>query len=170
VTALVSQLPTQEPANQSEDRLAEASAHKRSCGSRRAWLATGVGLLIVYSLPIAPFRGPIEYLLGALTSVSDISAWTIGRVEHQIVTVLLILAIIRFWERRPFSSAGFRRMSWADVSAAAFTWWNEYLAMFPTEPSVRQIMEIEVEHAMTSCGYAVPRDGVEERDTLRRYW
>jgi hypothetical protein len=42
--------------------------------------------------------------------------------------------------------------------------------MFPTEPGVRQIMEIEVEHAMTSCGYAVPRDGVEERDTLRRYW
>jgi hypothetical protein len=31
-------------------------------------------------------------------------------------------------------------------------------------------MEIEVELAMTSCGYAVPRDGVEERDTLRRYW
>ena len=48
--------------------------------------------------------------------------------------------------------------------------WNEYLAMFPSEPGVRQIMEIEVEHAMTSCGYAVPRDGVEERDTLRRYW
>ena len=40
----------------------------------------------------------------------------------------------------------------------------------PTEPGVRQIMEIEVELAMTSCGYAVPRDGVEERDTLRRYW
>ena len=35
---------------------------------------------------------------------------------------------------------------------------------------MRQIMEIEVELAMTSCGYAVPRDGVEERDTLRRYW
>jgi hypothetical protein len=48
--------------------------------------------------------------------------------------------------------------------------WNEYLAMFPSEPGVRQIMEIEVETAMTSCGYAVPREGVEERDTLRRYW
>jgi hypothetical protein len=32
-------------------------------------------------------------------------------------------------------------------------------------------MEIEVEAAMTSCGYAVPRlDGLEERDTLRKYW
>jgi hypothetical protein len=49
--------------------------------------------------------------------------------------------------------------------------WDEYLAMFPEEPGVRQIMEIQVEAAMTSCGYAVPRfDGLEERDTLRRYW
>ena len=49
--------------------------------------------------------------------------------------------------------------------------WNEYLALFPAEPGVRQIMEIEVEAAMTSCGYAVPRfDGLEERDTLRKYW
>ena len=49
--------------------------------------------------------------------------------------------------------------------------WNEYLAMFPAEPGVRQIMVIEVEAAMTSCGYGVPRfDGIEERDTLRKYW
>ena len=49
--------------------------------------------------------------------------------------------------------------------------WNEYLAMFPAEPGVRQIMEIDVEAAMTSCGYGVPRlEGVEERDTLRQYW
>ncbi len=49
--------------------------------------------------------------------------------------------------------------------------WNKYLALFPAEPGVRQIMEIEVEAAMTSCGYAVPRfDGLEERDTLRKYW
>jgi hypothetical protein len=49
--------------------------------------------------------------------------------------------------------------------------WNEYLAMFPAEPGVRQIMEIDIEAAMTSCGYGVPRlDGFEERDTLRKYW
>jgi hypothetical protein len=49
--------------------------------------------------------------------------------------------------------------------------WNEYLALFPQEPGVRQIIEIEVESAMTSCGYAVPRlQGLEERDTLRKYW
>ena len=49
--------------------------------------------------------------------------------------------------------------------------WEEYLAAFPAEPGVRQIMEIDIEAAMTSCGYAVPRlDGLEERDTLRRYW
>jgi len=36
---------------------------------------------------------------------------------------------------------------------------------------VRQIMEIDIGAAMTSCGYAVPRlDGLEERDTLRKYW
>jgi hypothetical protein len=49
--------------------------------------------------------------------------------------------------------------------------WNEYLSMFPSEPGVRQIMEIDVESAMTSCGYGVPRlEGLEERDTLRKYW
>jgi hypothetical protein len=49
--------------------------------------------------------------------------------------------------------------------------WNEYLALFPAEPGVRQIIEIEVESAMTSCGYAVPRlEGLQERDTLRKYW
>lgn len=49
--------------------------------------------------------------------------------------------------------------------------WSEYLAMFPPEPGVRQIMEIDIDSAMTSCGYGVPRlDGLEERDTLRKYW
>jgi len=49
--------------------------------------------------------------------------------------------------------------------------WNEYLALFPPEPGVRQIMAIDVESAMTSCGYAVPRlEGLEERATLRKYW
>jgi hypothetical protein len=49
--------------------------------------------------------------------------------------------------------------------------WNEYLARFPSEPGVRQIMEIDIESAMTSCGYGVPRlEGLEERDTLRKYW
>lgn len=49
--------------------------------------------------------------------------------------------------------------------------WKEYLAMFPSEPGVRQIMAIDVETAMTSCGYGVPRfEGLEERNTLRKYW
>jgi len=51
--------------------------------------------------------------------------------------------------------------------------WQNYLAQFPTIPGVRQIMEIRVTRAMTSCGYAVPRmneDGLEERNTLRKYW
>jgi hypothetical protein len=49
--------------------------------------------------------------------------------------------------------------------------WSEYLGMFPAEPGVRQIMEINIESAMTSCGYGVPRrEGLEERDTLRKYW
>jgi len=49
--------------------------------------------------------------------------------------------------------------------------WNEYLALFPHEPGVRQIIEINVESAMTSCGYGVPQlQGLEERDTLRKYW
>jgi hypothetical protein len=49
--------------------------------------------------------------------------------------------------------------------------WHEYLAMFPPEPGVRQIMEIDVESAMTSCGYGVPwMENLKERDTLRKYW
>jgi hypothetical protein len=49
--------------------------------------------------------------------------------------------------------------------------WNNYLGRFPREPGVRQIIEIKVESAMTSCGYGVPKlQGLEERDTLRKYW
>jgi hypothetical protein len=49
--------------------------------------------------------------------------------------------------------------------------WQEYLAMFPPEPGVRQIMEINVESTMTSCGYGVPyMETLNERDTLRKYW
>jgi Pyridoxamine 5'-phosphate oxidase len=51
--------------------------------------------------------------------------------------------------------------------------WENHLAKFPPTPGVRQIMEISVERAMNSCGYAVPRmtdDGLEERETLRKYW
>ncbi|HVN27189.1 MAG TPA: pyridoxamine 5'-phosphate oxidase family protein [Candidatus Binataceae bacterium] len=51
--------------------------------------------------------------------------------------------------------------------------WDNYLAKFPSEPGVRQIMEISVARTMNSCGYAVPRmseEGIEERETLRKYW
>jgi hypothetical protein len=49
--------------------------------------------------------------------------------------------------------------------------WNEYLAMFPPERGVRQIMEIDVEATMTSCGYGVPvMENLAERDTLHKYW
>jgi len=51
--------------------------------------------------------------------------------------------------------------------------WENYLALFPPMPGVRQIMEISVERTMNSCGYAVPRmteEGLEERETLRKYW
>lgn len=49
--------------------------------------------------------------------------------------------------------------------------WAQYLAMFQPPPGVRQIMEIDVESAMTSCGYGVAKmDGLSERDTLRKYW
>ena len=51
--------------------------------------------------------------------------------------------------------------------------WNAYFAKFPPTPGVRQIMEITIARAMTSCGYAVPRlegETLEERNTLRKYW
>jgi len=49
--------------------------------------------------------------------------------------------------------------------------WNEYLATFKPEQGVRQIMEIEVDSVMTSCGYGVPRmENFKQRGTLHQYW
>lgn len=49
--------------------------------------------------------------------------------------------------------------------------WSELIANFPQLPGVRQVMEIRVESAMTSCGYAVPRmREMTARDTLEKYW
>jgi hypothetical protein len=49
--------------------------------------------------------------------------------------------------------------------------WAELIANFPKLPGVRQVMEIRVESAMTSCGYAVPRmREMTPRDTLEKYW
>ncbi|MFZ0680580.1 pyridoxamine 5'-phosphate oxidase family protein [Candidatus Binatus sp.] len=49
--------------------------------------------------------------------------------------------------------------------------WRELIANFPNLPGVRQVMEIRVESAMTSCGYAVPRmRETTARDTLEKYW
>jgi len=49
--------------------------------------------------------------------------------------------------------------------------WPELIANFPELPGVRQVMEVRVESAMTSCGYAVPRmGGMSARDTLQKYW
>jgi hypothetical protein len=49
--------------------------------------------------------------------------------------------------------------------------WSELIANFPELPGVRQVMEIRVESAMTSCGYAVPRmRELTPRDTLEKYW
>jgi len=52
--------------------------------------------------------------------------------------------------------------------------WGELIAHFPKISGLRQIMEISVESAMTSCGYGVPRMGktgeMAGRDTLEKYW
>jgi hypothetical protein len=49
--------------------------------------------------------------------------------------------------------------------------WPELIANFSKLPGVRQIMEISVESAMTSCGYGVPKmREMTTRDTLEKYW
>src|SRR5260370_30922716 len=49
--------------------------------------------------------------------------------------------------------------------------WPKLIAHFPKLSGVRQILEISVESAMTSCGYGVPRmREMTERDTLEKYW
>jgi membrane protease YdiL (CAAX protease family) len=120
--SVVSQLSPREPASQLDGPLVEKTVESRKGSTRRAWLAMVVGLLLAYSPPIARFFSAVENALVSLTSISDVSAWTLGVVAYQIAIVLLILGIIRFWERRPFSSAGFRRLSLADISVAVFVW------------------------------------------------
>lgn len=45
--------------------------------------------------------------------------------------------------------------------------WNHYLEMFPPHPGARQIFIVEIEMALTSCGFAVPLlEYVEDRSTL----
>ncbi len=45
--------------------------------------------------------------------------------------------------------------------------WAELLALFPEMPGSRQIFDVEVEMAMTSCGFAVPRyEFLGQRNTL----
>jgi hypothetical protein len=49
--------------------------------------------------------------------------------------------------------------------------WPELIANFPRLSGVRQVMEIHLESAMTSCGYGVPRmREMTARDTLEKYW
>ena len=48
--------------------------------------------------------------------------------------------------------------------------WSALATEFPTLAGVRQIIVAEIDRAMTSCGFAVPRyDFVEERDALIKW-
>jgi uncharacterized protein len=85
-------------------------------------LALIVGLLIVCAFPGWPVLGLVAYLLNFVSGVPDYAVWLIGVVVFQTITVMLLLAIICFWERRPLSSAGMRSLSPADVSAAIAGW------------------------------------------------
>jgi Type II CAAX prenyl endopeptidase Rce1-like len=91
-------------------------------GESSSLLALIVGLLIVYAIPGWPVLGLVAYLLNFVSGVPDYAAWLIGVVVFQTITLMLLLAIIHFWERRPFSSAGMRSLSPADVSAAIAAW------------------------------------------------
>ena len=48
--------------------------------------------------------------------------------------------------------------------------WYELAALFPPMPGARQVLDLEVNFVLTSCGFGVPRfEFVGERDTLRRW-
>ncbi len=48
--------------------------------------------------------------------------------------------------------------------------WAELSPLFPAVPGARQIFDLSVEMALTSCGFAVPRyDFIGQRDTLVRW-
>ena len=48
--------------------------------------------------------------------------------------------------------------------------WAALAGLFPPLPGARQILDLEVDFVLTSCGFGVPLyDFVGERDTLRRW-
>jgi hypothetical protein len=48
--------------------------------------------------------------------------------------------------------------------------WNELAALFPPIPGSRQLLDLNVNFILTSCGFGVPRfEFVGERDTLHRW-
>lgn len=49
--------------------------------------------------------------------------------------------------------------------------WEELVHLFPPNAGVRQIYDVHISSAQTSCGYAVPfYEFVKERDTLTTVW
>ena len=49
--------------------------------------------------------------------------------------------------------------------------WNRLAPLFKLVPGTRQIIIADIDRAMTSCGFGVPRfDYVEQRDQLVRHW
>jgi hypothetical protein len=48
--------------------------------------------------------------------------------------------------------------------------WQDFMALFPPLPGARQIVELDVDLVMTSCGFGVPLfDYVGQRETLRKW-
>jgi len=48
--------------------------------------------------------------------------------------------------------------------------WGDLVALFPSLPGARQILDLDVDLALTSCGFGVPLfDYVGQRDTLRQW-
>lgn len=48
--------------------------------------------------------------------------------------------------------------------------WDEYIAMFDSPLSTRQIFEVEVQRVQTSCGFGVPLYQYEQQRTLLPEW
>lgn len=48
--------------------------------------------------------------------------------------------------------------------------WHDLVSLFPPQPGARQIMDLDIDLVMTSCGFGVPLfNYVGQRETLRRW-
>ena len=80
----------------------------------RRWAASLTGLSLALLVPAVVSSLPAAVEIPETANVNAIPAVLLNEAGVWILT-FMVLAIVRFWERRPFSSIGFVRPSWRAI-------------------------------------------------------